>query len=92
MWVSWVHRLPAEYAAIRTRYEEVLRLAQRDAAVHGTTTDLTTPAMKAAGVFAFQRTSPSDQLIVIAHFSDAPFSGSLQGHDFTCNPHDGLAF
>jgi len=47
--------------------------------------------MKAARVFAFQRTSPSDQLIVIANFGDAPFSGSLQGHDFTCNAHDGLA-
>ena len=90
--VGWDEtQLPAEYRAIRARYEEVLRLAQRDAAVHGTTTDLTTPAMKAAGVFAFQRTSPSDQLIVIANFGDAPFSGSLQGHDFTCNAHDGLA-
>ena len=90
--VGWDEtRLPAEYRAIRARYEEVLRLAQRDAAVNGSTTDLTTPEMKAAGVFAFQRTSPSDQLIVIANFSDAPFSGSLQGHDFTCNAHDGLA-
>ena len=46
--------------------------------------------MKAAGVFAFERSSAKDRMIVIANFSDNDFAGTILGHDFTCKAHDGV--
>ncbi len=84
-------KLPAEYQAIRSRYEEVLHLAQHDAIVNGSTKDVTTAEMKEAGVFAFERISDKERIIIIANFSDNDFEGSVLGNDFVCGAHDGMA-
>ena len=83
-------QLPAEMLALRNRYTEVLALAQRAAVVEGTTVNLTDDAMRAASVFAFQRKSADDQLTVIANFSDAPFTATIDGQETTVAAHDAV--
>lgn len=83
-------KLPAEYLSIRRRYEEVLRLAQRPVVVSGTTTDITTDAMRDARVFAFQRQTADEQLTVVANFGDEPFQADLDGLAITVPAHDAV--
>ncbi len=81
--------LPDSLKAIRLRYEEVLHLAQSEAAVHGSTVDVTTPDMRQARVFAFQRVAGDQQLTVIANFGDAPFALDA---DTLVPAHDAITF
>lgn len=85
-------KLPEEYKAVRARYEEVLKLTQCPAAVSGTTTDITTDAMREARVFAFVRQSGEEQLCVVANFGDEAFNAVLDGKSIEVPAHDAVAF
>ncbi len=92
--VNWdENKLPAEYKAIRSRYEEVLKLAQLPAAVNGKTVNITDEAMRNAKVFAFQRViDGGETLTVIANFGDEPFSGSVNNEEVNIPAHDAITF
>lgn len=92
--VNWDEtKLPAEYKAIRSRYEEVLKLAQTPAVISGMTINLTDEAMRAAKVFAFQRVIEGGQsLTVVANFGDEPFSGRVNNEDVEVPAHDAVTF
>lgn len=81
--------LPAEYQAIRSRYEEVMKLAQLPVVKQGETRNLTTEAMRQARVMAFQRSmADGTALTVVANFGDEAF----QYNDRTVAAHDAVAF
>lgn len=91
--VNWDETmLPAEYKAIRTRYEQVLKLAQTPAARQGKTINLTDETMRAAKVFAFQRAiDGGETLTVIANFGDEDFNGRVNNEDVEVPAHDAVA-
>ncbi len=90
--VGWDEtKLPEEYKAIRSRYEQVLHLAQHDAMINGITKDVTTAEMKKANVFAFERISDKESIIIVANFGDTDFEGTVLGNNFVCAAHDGVA-
>ena len=77
-------KLPAEYKAIRDRYEAVLKLAQAEAVVKGTTTNITDAVMREARVFGFERRYGDECITILANFGDQEFNeGALQvpAHD-----------
>lgn len=84
-------QLPEEYLSVRRQYEKVLSLAQREAVVNGSTTNITDAAMREAGVFAFVRQTEADRLTVLANFSDTPYTATIDGQQVTVQPHDGMA-
>ena len=91
--VNWDEsKLPEEYLSIRRRYETVLKLAQSEAVVNGTTINLTDDEMRAAHVFAFQRKAGNQSLTVIANFGDQPFNGRCNNEDVEVPAHDALAY
>jgi len=92
--VNWNEaNLPAEYKAIRTRYEEVMKLAQHPAVVSGLTHNITDEAMRAAKVFAFQRVKENgEQLTVVANFGDETFEEEVAGKTVNIPAHDAVAF
>lgn len=90
--VNWDEtKLPEEYRAVRERYQEVLHLAQCQAAVNGSTTNITTPEMRAARVFAFERKSADETLRVIANFGDEPFAATLGETVVNVPAHDAVS-
>ncbi len=85
------NQLPAEYKAIRARYEQVMKLAQHPAVISGKTVNLTDETLRAAKVFAFQRVIEGGQsLTVVANFSDEPFSGRVNNEDVEVPAHDAI--
>ena len=86
-------KLPAEYKAIRARYEQVLKLAQHPAVISGKTVNLTDETLRAAKVFAFQRViEGGESLTVVANFGDEPFSGRVNNEDVEVPAHDAITF
>ncbi len=92
--VNWdENQLPAEYKAIRARYEQVMKLAQHPAVISGKTVNLTDETLRAAKVFAFQRViEGGESLTVIANFSDEPFCGRVNNEDVEVPAHDAITF
>lgn len=86
-------KLPAEYKAIRARYEQVLKLAQHSAVISGKTVNLTDESLRAAKVFAFQRViEGGESLTVVANFGDEPFSGRVNNEDVEVPAHDAVTY
>ncbi|MBQ0056096.1 MAG: alpha-amylase [Bacteroidales bacterium] len=83
-------KLPEEYRSVRNRYEHVLRLAQCDAAVNGTTDNITTDEMRNARVFAFKRQNGKTSFTVVANFGDEEFECVLNGIDVRVAAHDAV--
>ena len=92
------NELPAEWLAVRKRYEEVLKLAQSCAAINGSTINITNDEMRSASVFAFQRIDDDNSLTVIANFGDNDYTGTIEGlgevsvkaHDAICNSYENI--
>ena len=84
-------QLPAQYKAIRRRYEEVLKLAQTPEVANGKTVNITDDAMRDARVFAFQRViEGNSELTVIANFGDEDYTGVVCGEERTVSAHDAI--
>ena len=92
--VNWDEsKLPADYKAIRDRYEEVLKLAQLPAVISGKTVNITDENMRSAKVFAFLRDNNNGEILtVVANFGDEPFSGQVNNEEVTVPAHDAIAF
>ena len=92
--VNWNEaNLPADYKAIRTRYEEVMKLAQHPAVVSGSTHNITDEAMHAAKVFAFERVIENgERLTVVANFGDEAYEAEVAGKQVSVPAHDAIAF
>lgn len=92
--VNWDEsKLPADYKAIRDRYEEVLKLAQLPAVISGKTVNITDENMRSAKVFAFLRDNNNGEILtVVTNFGDEPFSGQVNNEEVTVPAHDAIAF
>ena len=85
-------RLPEQYRAVRERYQKVLALAQLPAVVCGKTVNITTDEMRAARVFAFERTNNNMSLTVVANFGDRPFTLTMGDKAIEIAAHDAVTF